>query len=141
MQIRERHLCSPSQGAVSTNQMLTLRLYRVNEWRSLRVTFAICARVAEAQLRPLARRWRPRRVFTTSHLLIICTFPVQPDNRVIRSCGWDDSNYKNKCYQRSGFGGRQEVCACDSDFCNGSNSVYASALLLLGSYVLSKASV
>ncbi|GLV34675.1 uncharacterized protein CBL_09155 [Carabus blaptoides fortunei] len=43
---------------------------------------------------------------------------LPPDSRVIRSCGWDDSTYKNKCYHRSGFGGRQEVCACDSDFCN-----------------------
>lgn len=43
---------------------------------------------------------------------------LPPDSRVIRSCGWDDSSYKNKCYHRSGFGGRQEVCACESDFCN-----------------------
>ncbi|KAG7205526.1 hypothetical protein KM043_007504 [Ampulex compressa] len=40
------------------------------------------------------------------------------DTRVIRGCGWDESNYKGKCYQRSGFGGRQEVCSCLTDFCN-----------------------
>ncbi|XP_050311321.1 uncharacterized protein LOC126746946 [Anthonomus grandis grandis] len=53
---------------------------------------------------------------------------LQPDSRVIRTCGWDDSSYKNRCYQRSGFGGRQEVCACDKDGCNGSALVKASAV-------------
>ncbi|CAB0015991.1 unnamed protein product [Nesidiocoris tenuis] len=43
---------------------------------------------------------------------------LQPDTRVIRSCGWDDTTYKNACYQRSGFGGRQEVCSCTTDLCN-----------------------
>ncbi|PBC26841.1 uncharacterized protein LOC122712066 [Apis laboriosa] len=43
---------------------------------------------------------------------------LPPDTRVIRGCGWDESNYKGKCYQRSGFGGRQEVCSCLTDFCN-----------------------
>ncbi|KAJ8977399.1 hypothetical protein NQ317_013303 [Molorchus minor] len=33
---------------------------------------------------------------------------LQPDSRVIRSCGYDDSQYANRCFQRSGFGGRQE---------------------------------
>ncbi|KAJ9581260.1 hypothetical protein L9F63_023561, partial [Diploptera punctata] len=42
----------------------------------------------------------------------------KPETRVIRSCGWDDSNYKGRCYQRSGFGGRQEVCSCLTDLCN-----------------------
>ncbi|XP_011496544.1 PREDICTED: uncharacterized protein LOC105361135 [Ceratosolen solmsi marchali] len=44
------------------------------------------------------------------------------NTRVIRSCGWDESNYKGKCYQRGGFGGRQEVCSCTSDFCNGASN-------------------
>lgn len=52
-----------------------------------------------------------------------------PDLRVIRSCGWDDSNYKGRCYQRSGFGGRQEVCSCLDDFCNGSVAVSTSVAL------------
>ncbi|XP_072767564.1 UPAR/Ly6 domain-containing protein crok [Anoplolepis gracilipes] len=43
---------------------------------------------------------------------------LPPDTRVIRGCGWDESNYKGKCYQRSGFGGRQEVCSCLNDYCN-----------------------
>ncbi|XP_025994378.1 uncharacterized protein LOC113004637 [Solenopsis invicta] len=43
---------------------------------------------------------------------------LPPDTRVIRGCGWDESNYKGQCYQRSGFGGRQEVCSCLSDLCN-----------------------
>ncbi|XP_059616216.1 uncharacterized protein LOC132261423 [Phlebotomus argentipes] len=48
---------------------------------------------------------------------------LPPDSRVIRGCGWDSSSYKDKCYQRSGFGGRLEVCACSSDNCNGSVSM------------------
>ncbi|XP_053978157.1 uncharacterized protein LOC128895574 [Hylaeus anthracinus] len=44
---------------------------------------------------------------------------LPPDSRVIRGCGWDESNYKGRCYQRSGFGGRQEVCSCLTDYCNG----------------------
>ncbi|KAH0949021.1 hypothetical protein HN011_009099 [Eciton burchellii] len=43
---------------------------------------------------------------------------LPPDTRVIRGCGWDESNYKGACYQRSGFGGRQEVCSCLTDYCN-----------------------
>ncbi|XP_034256358.1 uncharacterized protein LOC117654211 [Thrips palmi] len=58
---------------------------------------------------------------------------LPPDSRVIRSCGWDESSYKGKCYQRSGFGGRQEVCSCLTNNCNGAASVAASAAALLGS--------
>uniref|UniRef100_A0A6P7FC06 Uncharacterized protein LOC114326720 n=1 Tax=Diabrotica virgifera virgifera TaxID=50390 RepID=A0A6P7FC06_DIAVI len=54
---------------------------------------------------------------------------LQPDNRVIRTCGYEDSAYNNKCYQRSGFGGRQEVCACESDDCNSSSTMFASLSL------------
>ncbi|XP_072399701.1 UPAR/Ly6 domain-containing protein crok [Diabrotica undecimpunctata] len=54
---------------------------------------------------------------------------LQPDNRVIRTCGYEDSAYNNKCYQRSGFGGRQEVCACESDDCNSSSTIFASLSL------------
>lgn len=52
-----------------------------------------------------------------------------PEVRVIRSCGWDQSNYVDKCYQRSGFGGRQEVCSCREEFCNDSVAVSASLTL------------
>ncbi|XP_023719846.1 uncharacterized protein LOC111871177 [Cryptotermes secundus] len=52
-----------------------------------------------------------------------------PDLRVIRGCGWDDSNYLGRCYQRSGFGGRQEVCSCLEDYCNGSVGVTTSLTL------------
>lgn len=55
---------------------------------------------------------------------------LPPDSRVIRSCGWDDRTYKNRCYHRSGFGGRQEVCACEGDKCNGAGSLAAPVLLL-----------
>lgn len=57
---------------------------------------------------------------------------LPPDSRVIRGCGWDDSNYKGKCYQRSGFGGRQEVCACYEDECNGTGTMS----LTVGSIVI-----
>ncbi|XP_050532564.1 uncharacterized protein LOC126900698 [Daktulosphaira vitifoliae] len=39
-------------------------------------------------------------------------------NRIIRTCAWDDSMYKNKCYHRSGFGGKSDVCSCSVDYCN-----------------------
>lgn len=49
---------------------------------------------------------------------------VPPDTRIIRSCGFEKGNYENRCYQRSGFGGRQEVCACDSqNLCNDATKV------------------
>jgi len=53
----------------------------------------------------------------------------QPEVRVIRSCGWDESSYAEKCYHRSGFGGRQEVCSCRTEFCNDSMAVSASLTL------------
>lgn len=58
------------------------------------------------------------------------------DTRIIRGCGWDDTSYKNKCYQRSGFGGRQEVCACDQDNCNGSTSLKNSLAVLAMSVLM-----
>lgn len=66
------------------------------------------------------------------------TFTVPSETRYIRTCGWDDSTYKNACYKRSGFGSRQDVCACDTDNCNGAATLQASmmgglAILLLGS--------
>lgn len=45
------------------------------------------------------------------------------DSRIIRGCGFIEGNYKNRCYQKSGFGGRQEVCACSTDNCNGAHSI------------------
>lgn len=48
---------------------------------------------------------------------------MPPDSRVIRGCGYDDTSYKGRCYQRSGFGGRQEVCACYEDNCNAASSI------------------
>ncbi|XP_011314694.1 uncharacterized protein [Fopius arisanus] len=46
-----------------------------------------------------------------------------PETRVIRTCGYDESNYKGRCYQRGGFGGRQEVCSCLTDKCNGATTI------------------
>ncbi|XP_022167321.1 uncharacterized protein LOC111031597 [Myzus persicae] len=45
-------------------------------------------------------------------------------NRIIRTCGWDASNYNNKCYHRSGFGGKQDVCTCMTDYCNSAQKTY-----------------
>ncbi|XP_060853696.1 uncharacterized protein LOC132931745 [Rhopalosiphum padi] len=45
-------------------------------------------------------------------------------NRIIRTCGWDVSNYNNKCYHRSGFGGKQDVCTCLTDYCNSAQKTY-----------------
>ncbi|CRL01109.1 CLUMA_CG014265, isoform A [Clunio marinus] len=61
---------------------------------------------------------------------------LPPDTRTIRGCGWEEGNYKNKCYQRSGFGGRQEVCACDKDGCNGAATVKATFGVLLAAVVV-----
>ncbi|CAK1587266.1 unnamed protein product [Parnassius mnemosyne] len=54
-----------------------------------------------------------------------------PESRVIRSCGWDETRYKGACYHRAGYGGRQEVCSCTSDFCNSSQELNISAALLI----------
>jgi hypothetical protein len=61
---------------------------------------------------------------------------VPPDTRTIRTCGFEEGQYKNKCYQRSGFGGRQEVCACDNDLCNGAVTIKATLGVLLAAVVV-----
>lgn len=50
------------------------------------------------------------------------------ETRYIRTCGWDDSKYKNACYKRSGFGSRQDVCACNEDNCNAAGRLQTSLL-------------
>ncbi|KAG4072832.1 hypothetical protein HA402_001621 [Bradysia odoriphaga] len=50
---------------------------------------------------------------------------LQPDVRIIRTCAHDNSDTKVKCYKRAGFGGRQVVCGCEGDNCNGSMSLKA----------------
>uniref|UniRef100_A0A336MDL6 CSON014534 protein n=1 Tax=Culicoides sonorensis TaxID=179676 RepID=A0A336MDL6_CULSO len=61
---------------------------------------------------------------------------IDCDSRVIRGCGYDDSSYKNRCYQRSGFGGRQEVCACDTDNCNSATSMSLGFGLIIASVAI-----
>jgi len=62
---------------------------------------------------------------------------LPPDTRTIRSCGFHEGNYSNKCYQRSGFGGRQEVCACDDkEGCNGAATIKATFGVLLAAIVV-----
>lgn len=58
--------------------------------------------------------------------MIIISFVAVPSdkNRIIRTCGWDDSNYNNKCYHRSGFGGKQDVCTCTTNYCNSAQNTY-----------------
>ncbi|XP_060522531.1 uncharacterized protein LOC132699699 [Cylas formicarius] len=63
---------------------------------------------------------------------------LKPDTRTIRTCGYEDSQYANRCYQRSGFGGRQEVCACQTDDCNASSLIMSSATLTVGLLLLLK---
>ncbi|XP_058125121.1 uncharacterized protein LOC131281899 [Anopheles ziemanni] len=64
----------------------------------------------------------------------IIEFPVNnlpPETRIIRECGYDESAYKGKCYERSGYGGRQVVCACYEDNCNGASSLSVTFGVLL----------
>lgn len=60
---------------------------------------------------------------STTLSLVFVTVPSD-HNRIIRSCGWDASNYNNKCYHRSGFGGKQDVCTCATDYCNSAQRTY-----------------
>ncbi|KAH8269739.1 hypothetical protein KR018_008664 [Drosophila ironensis] len=53
---------------------------------------------------------------------------LPPDSRVIRTCGYQNQTSTNYCYQRAGFGGRQVVCSCDTDNCNGAGAMGASAV-------------
>ncbi|XP_015591732.1 uncharacterized protein LOC107266095 [Cephus cinctus] len=58
------------------------------------------------------------------------------NTRVIRSCGWDETAYKGRCYQRGGFGGRQEVCSCTTDYCNAATtSIPTSWTLMILSFL------
>ncbi|KAK0171230.1 hypothetical protein PV328_008981 [Microctonus aethiopoides] len=52
---------------------------------------------------------------------------LPPETRVIRTCGYDESNYKGRCYQRGGFGGRQEVCSCLTNHCNAATPIFEKA--------------
>lgn len=61
---------------------------------------------------------------------------MPPDTRIIRSCGWDESSYKGACYQRSGFGGRQIVCACNDDGCNSAPLTMSTAALPLAAAIV-----
>ncbi|XP_018324709.1 uncharacterized protein LOC108736682 [Agrilus planipennis] len=63
---------------------------------------------------------------------------LPPDSRIIRSCGFIEANYKNKCYHKSGYGGRQEVCACDSDACNNGNALFASIFTVVAAIFSTK---
>ncbi|KAL5273444.1 hypothetical protein ACFFRR_000273 [Megaselia abdita] len=53
---------------------------------------------------------------------------LQPDSRIIRKCGFEHENRTDYCYTRSGDGGRQIVCTCDQDKCNGGEGLYSTHL-------------
>jgi len=55
---------------------------------------------------------------------------LKPHKRVIRSCGWNQTN-ERYCYYRAGFGGRQEVCTCNVDQCNGASYTGLTTFTLL----------
>lgn len=61
-----------------------------------------------------------------SHLVYLLLLAVPPDSRIIRSCGFLNQTSTNYCYQRAGFGGRQVVCSCDKDNCNGAGALNSS---------------
>ncbi|XP_037959930.1 uncharacterized protein LOC119689221 [Teleopsis dalmanni] len=69
---------------------------------------------------------------------------LPPDSRVIRTCGFQNQTSINYCYQRAGFGGRQVVCSCDKDNCNGASalsvamatSIFCGAALLLKHFLV-----
>jgi hypothetical protein len=66
---------------------------------------------------------------------------VPPDTRTVRSCAYEVGAYPNKCYQRSGFGGRHEVCACDGDLCNSATKTKAALGVILAVVVAFIASI
>lgn len=70
------------------------------------------------------QRKYPHPIYSLSFFIVT----VKGEERVIRSCGWVDSKYTNNCYAKSGFGGRQDVCSCTSDYCNGSTTIGSSAV-------------
>lgn len=44
--------------------------------------------------------------------------------------------FQGRCYQRSGFGGRQEVCSCLEDGCNSATVPLAATALMLLTFAL-----
>lgn len=56
---------------------------------------------------------------------------LKAETRVIRSCGYYNKSHTNQCYQRSGFGGRQEVCACQTDYCNTNTTLIVPIFLII----------
>lgn len=65
---------------------------------------------------------------------------MPPNTRTIRNCGYEAGQYAGKCYQRSGFGGRHEVCACDGELCNSAvkpKAVYGVVVALFVAFLMS----
>jgi hypothetical protein len=103
---------------MATNTLSAERLFKLLNFQSIIVSIASVLKYH----------------FSFNHFKMIS---VPPDTRTIRSCGFVEGNYSNKCYQRSGFGGRQEVCACDDkDLCNGAATIKATFGVLLAAIVV-----
>lgn len=65
---------------------------------------------------------------------------LKAETRIIRSCGSYNKSHTNQCYHRSGFGGRQEVCACQESYCNSSNALTIPSMLVVTLFAILKLS-
>jgi len=61
---------------------------------------------------------------------------MKPNQRVIRDCGWGQGDDERTCYYRAGFGGRQNVCTCQSDNCNGASNIASTAFAIISGVAL-----
>lgn len=48
---------------------------------------------------------------------------LKPNSRIIRDCGFNQGSDERECYYRAGFGGRQQVCSCQNENCNGASQL------------------
>lgn len=63
--------------------------------------------------------------------MCVYVYTVQPDSRVIRGCGFDDTAYNETCYRVGNMGLRQVVCACSENKCNGADHLQITWGLLM----------
>lgn len=69
---------------------------------------------------------------------LIIFISVEPDSRVIRECGSNNTGIHTECYNRHGVSAHQSVCECDISYCNGAQYLRKSGggLLLITYLVL-----
>ncbi|XP_046619574.1 uncharacterized protein LOC124304878 isoform X2 [Neodiprion virginianus] len=64
-------------------------------------------------------------------------YELKPERRIIRTCGWDESRFRNQCYEKGGYGGYQKVCSCYGNNCNaGDGHTPIFFLVLSSSFIL-----